>query len=38
MNPPFGSIVHEGKKGMTAWMRKAIEEQRKANCRSCTCG
>lgn len=30
VNPPFGSIVHEGKKkGPTAWMRKAIEEQRK---------
>jgi hypothetical protein len=29
-NPPFGSIVHEGKKkGPTAWMRKAIEEVRK---------
>ena len=29
-NPPFGSIVHQGKKkGPTAWMRKAIEEQRK---------
>lgn len=30
VNPPFGSIVHEGKKkGMTAWVRKAIEENRK---------
>lgn len=30
VNPPFGSIVHDGKKkGPTAWMRKAIEEQRK---------
>ena len=30
VNPPFGSIVHQGKKkGPTAWMRKAIEEQRK---------
>lgn len=30
VNPPFGSILHEGKKkGPTAWMRKAIEEQRK---------
>ena len=29
-NIPFGSIVHEGKKkGPTAWMRKAIEENRK---------
>jgi hypothetical protein len=30
VNPPFGSIIHAGrKKGPTAWMRKAIEEQRK---------
>ena len=30
VNPPFGSIMHEGKKkGPTAWMRKAIAEQRK---------
>lgn len=30
VNPPFGSIMHNGrKKGPTAWMRKAIEEQRK---------
>jgi len=30
VNPPFGSIVHEGKKkGPTAWARKAIEERRK---------
>jgi hypothetical protein len=30
VNPPFGSITHEGrKKGPTAWVRKAIEEQRK---------
>ena len=30
VNPPFGSIVHEGKKkGATAWVRKAIEEQAK---------
>ena len=30
VNPPFGSIMHEGKKkGPTAWMRKAIIEQRK---------
>jgi hypothetical protein len=27
VNPPFGSIIHEGKKkGPTAWMRKAIVE------------
>ena len=27
VNPPFGSIIHEGrKKGPTAWVRKAIEE------------
>ena len=36
VNPPFGSIWHQGpgdkkpkKKGPTAWMRKAIEENRK---------
>ncbi|HDA7912414.1 TPA: hypothetical protein O5W02_002852, partial [Staphylococcus aureus] len=30
VNPPFGSIIHEGKKkGPTAWVRKAIEEWRK---------
>ncbi len=30
VNPPFGSIVHEGKKkGPTAWMRKALLEQSK---------
>ena len=30
VNPPFGSIMHMGKKkGPTAWMRKAIEEQAK---------
>jgi hypothetical protein len=30
VNPPFGSIVHEGKKkGPTAWVRKAIAEQQK---------
>ncbi len=30
VNPPFGSIVHHGKKkGMTAWVRKAIAEQQK---------
>jgi hypothetical protein len=30
VNPPFGSIVHEGKKkGPTAWARKAIAERDK---------
>ncbi len=30
VNPPFGSIIHHGrKKGPTAWVRKAIEEHRK---------
>jgi len=30
VNPPFGSIIHEGrKKGNTAWVRKAITEWRK---------
>lgn len=30
VNPPFGSIVHQGKKkGPTAWARKAIAENRK---------
>lgn len=30
VNPPFGSIMHQGKKkGPTAWVRKAIEEQAK---------
>ena len=36
VNPPFGSIMHQGpgdekpkKKGPTAWMRKAITEQQK---------
>ena len=30
VNPPFGSILHEGKKkGPTAWVRKAIEEWKK---------
>lgn len=30
VNPPFGSIIHQGKKkGPTAWVRKAISEQRK---------
>ena len=32
VNPPFGSIMHQGKKkGMTAWVRKAIVEQQKDN-------
>ena len=30
VNPPFGSIIHQGKKkGPTAWVRKAIEQNRK---------
>lgn len=30
VNPPFGSIIHEGrKKGPTAWARKAIAEYEK---------
>lgn len=30
VNPPFGSILHNGKKkGPTAWVRKAIEEHKK---------
>ena len=30
VNPPFGSIIHQGKKkGPTAWARKAIEESKK---------
>jgi len=30
VNPPFGSIIHEGKKkGPTAWARKAISESKK---------
>ena len=30
VNPPFGSIIHNGKKkGPTAWARKAIEENKK---------
>jgi len=30
VNPPFGSIIHDGKKkGPTAWMRKAIAENEK---------
>ncbi|HXI49982.1 MAG TPA: hypothetical protein VNH84_00690 [Candidatus Saccharimonadales bacterium] len=29
VNPPFGSIIHQGKKkGPTAWVRKAIAEAR----------
>jgi hypothetical protein len=29
VNPPFGSIVHQGKKkGPTAWARKAIAENK----------
>jgi hypothetical protein len=32
VNPPFGSIIHEGKKkGPTAWVRKAIAEQAKGH-------
>jgi hypothetical protein len=30
VNPPFGSIIHQGKKkGMTAWVRKALAEHAK---------
>lgn len=30
VNPPFGSIMHQGKrKGATAWARKAIAEAKK---------
>jgi len=30
VNPPFSSIIHEGKKkGITAWIKKAIEESKK---------
>ena len=30
MNPPFGSIIHKGKKkGATAWVRKALAEHAK---------
>lgn len=30
VNPPFGSIIHEGKKkGPTAWVRKAIIEHKR---------
>lgn len=32
VNPPFGSIIHQGKKkGPTAWARKAIAEKAKGN-------
>ena len=32
VNPPFGSIVHNGrKKGPTAWVRKALLEHEKGN-------
>lgn len=32
VNPPFGSIMHNGKKkGATAWARKAIAEYEKGN-------
>ena len=32
VNPPFGSILHQGKKkGPTAWVRKAIAEQENGN-------
>ena len=32
VNPPFGSILHNGrKKGPTAWARKAIEEHERGN-------
>lgn len=32
VNPPFGSIMHQGrKKGPTFWMRKGFEEQSKGN-------
>lgn len=30
VNPPFGCIIHEGKKkGITAWVRKALKEYNK---------
>ena len=30
VNPPFGAILHDGKrKGMTAWVRKALAEQQR---------
>lgn len=32
VNPPFGCIIHDGKKkGPTAWARKAIAEHKKGN-------
>jgi len=32
INPPFGSIIHRGrKKGVTAWVRRAIAEQENGN-------
>lgn len=32
VNPPFGSIIQDGrKKGPTAWARKSIEEYKKGN-------
>lgn len=32
VNPPFGSILHDGKKkGPTAWARKCISEQQRGN-------
>tara|TARA_R100001530_G_C4290303_1_gene147838 strand:- start:443 stop:895 length:453 start_codon:yes stop_codon:yes gene_type:complete len=30
VNPPFGSVIHKGKKkGVTAWVRKALSENEK---------
>jgi len=30
VNPPFGAVIHKGKKvGPTAWVRKALEEYKK---------
>ena len=30
VNPPFGAVIHDGKKkGVTAWVRKALAEQEK---------
>jgi len=32
VNPPFGSVIHNGrKKGVTPWVKKAIEEKDKGN-------
>jgi len=32
VNPPFGSVMHEGKKkGITAWIRKSIAEANRGN-------